>query len=64
MNANERFEVMASLFYKETGIMAPGKDDCLGTHDTQQRLDAWGPWIEKFYSELFDRNFNGQRVDK
>lgn len=26
MDANERYEYMAEQFYKETGVIAPGKD--------------------------------------
>lgn len=27
MNANDRYEARAARFYKETGMMAPGKDE-------------------------------------
>ena len=60
MNANERFEVMATLFYSETGIMAPGKDIPAGFNelDYEQRVEAWRVWAEKFYSKLFKDNFS------
>ena len=59
MNANDRFEVMAEKFYKETGIVAPGKD-CpaeFSDHSYDQRVNAWRKWAEKFYSDLFSKNF-------
>jgi hypothetical protein len=56
MNAHERFEYMADLFYKETGYMAPGKDSCaaFGVTDHDERYVEWKKWIELFYSSLFD----------
>lgn len=55
MNANERFEYMAKLFYKETGLMAPGKDSpaAFGVTDREERQIAWKEWVEKFYDSLF-----------
>tara|TARA_R110002020_G_scaffold150741_1_gene327552 strand:- start:195 stop:401 length:207 start_codon:yes stop_codon:yes gene_type:complete len=55
MNSNERFEYMAELFYKDTGLMAPGKDSpvACGITNREQRDEAWNEWIEKFYSKLF-----------
>lgn len=60
MNANVRFEYMAARFYKETGTMAPGKDDCLMSHTDEERSTKWREWIELFYSELFDRDSKNQ----
>ena len=56
MNANERFEYMAELFYKKTGCMAPGKDSpaALGGIDEKERMDLWKDFIEEFYSGLFE----------
>lgn len=61
MNTNERFEYMAELFYKETGIMAPGKDAPAGFSclSPEERNLAWGEWSEKFYSNLFTFYING-----
>lgn len=53
MSANERYEYMAELFYKEKSMVAPGKDDCLMTHTQEERVEAWGVWVEGFYSDLF-----------
>ncbi len=55
MDANERFEYMAELFYKETGFMAPGKDSPagMGATDREARQAKWGKWIESFYAGLF-----------
>ena len=56
MNANEQFEYMAELFYKKTGLMAPGKDSpaALGVTDREERQDAWKVWVNEFYRELFE----------
>jgi len=56
MNSNERFEYMAAKFYKETGTMAPGKDDCLMSHDYDERIKKWSEWSELFYAGMFDRD--------
>ena len=55
MNANERFEYMAELFYRQTGFMAPGKDSPagFGATDDGERLKVWKSWAEGFYSDLF-----------
>jgi len=63
MNANERFEYMAAKFYKETGTMAPGKDDCLMSHTDEERSTKWREWIEPFYSELFDRDSKSKWIN-
>lgn len=63
MNTNERFEYMADKFYKETGIMAPGKDDCLMSHTYDERAKKWSEWLELFYSGLFDRDLKKQWID-
>ena len=56
MNSNERFEYMAELFYKDTGLMAPGKDSpvACGITNREQRGESWNEWIEKFYDGLFE----------
>ena len=55
MNANERFEYMAELFYKQTGYMAPGKDSptVFGVTDREKTQEVWKEWVEHFYSDLF-----------
>jgi hypothetical protein len=55
MNANERFEYMAELFYKQTGVIAPGKDAPAGfnTDSDEKRREVWSEWAERFYSDLF-----------
>lgn len=60
MNANERFEYMADLFYKQTGFMAPGKDSpaAFGVTDDEERLKVWKSWVEGFYSDLFAQLIN------
>lgn len=49
-NPSDRYDRMADQFYRETGIMAPGKDVARldptgggGTYD--ERCEAWGKWI-------------------
>lgn len=56
MNSNERFEYMAELFYKETGLMAPGKDSpaAFGVTDMDERQREFTKWVEEFFSKLFD----------
>ena len=60
MNANERFEYMADLFYRQTGFMAPGKDSpaAFGVTDDDERMEAWKVWVEGFYSDLFAQLVN------
>lgn len=56
MNEMEKYEYLADLFFKETGLMAPGKDCPAafgGQHDERERAEKWKEWIERFYSELF-----------
>ena len=57
MGANERFEYMAELFYKDTGCMAPGKDSPAGFYTEEEQELAvvkWKVFVELFYRELFD----------
>ena len=56
MNANEQFEYMAELFYKKTGLMAPGKDSpvACGVTDREERQEAWKVWVNEFYREMFE----------
>lgn len=49
-NATERYDRLAAQFYRETGIMAPGKDvaAALGTSMTiEDRYEAWRQWCAK-----------------
>ena len=55
MNANERFEYMAELFYRDTGMLAPGKDQSGYLHNSpDERQDAWKVWTDNFYEQLFN----------
>ena len=57
MNANERFEYIAGLFYKATGYMAPGKDSPAGFYTEEDREIAavkWEEFVELFHSDLFE----------
>jgi len=45
--ATARFEVAAELFYRATGMMAPGKSyplECTPPH-TDERREAWEQWL-------------------
>lgn len=54
---NSRYEYMASLFYKRTGIMAPGKDDPIGCHDRSEREAEWVKFLEEYYAEAAKAHF-------
>lgn len=43
-SANEMFEELAEQFYKDTGFMAPGKDDVSGV-SYEKRTEAWYKWL-------------------
>lgn len=49
--ALERFERLATEFYQETGMLAPGKDSpaAIGgdDEDDRRRAEAWVVWISK-----------------
>ena len=55
MDANQRYEHMAELFYKDSGFMAPGKDSpaAFGVVDRELVMKAWKEWVENLYSDLF-----------
>lgn len=42
---NERFERLAEEFHRETGVLAPGKDDAAPSMDYEDRLDLWRRWL-------------------
>lgn len=46
--ADNRYEMLAACFYRETGITAPGKDipAAVGEMNSfDKRVEAWGTWI-------------------
>lgn len=48
MTADERFELLAEEFRKDTGMLAPGKDQpaaCGGTPTHEERRAAWRKWL-------------------
>lgn len=55
MNANEQFEEEAAQFLRETGILAPGKDDIIGNHSREDRMLAWLEWLERRESKRRDQ---------
>lgn len=48
MDVNTQFEIVADLFYRDTGFMRPGKsmpmEMCSGELD-QRRRAAWDKWV-------------------
>ncbi len=53
MDANERFERLAELFYRATGLMAPGKSvpTAMSSNDYEERRQAaWPLWYARFLS--------------
>jgi hypothetical protein len=47
MDANERFEIKAAVFYRMTGMLPPGKDAGIAGPDYPTRMDEWEKWCEK-----------------
>ena len=48
------FDTVADWFYRDTGIMRPGKDSppgCAG-HSYEERRDAWEAWLKERKAEL------------
>jgi hypothetical protein len=45
---NDEYEKLADQFYRETGMMAPGKDQpaAMGGPDYEKRWNAWKNWIQ------------------
>lgn len=50
ITVDERFEIIAEVFYAETGYLAPGKDaGAMGSEDyDQRRKAAWGDFMVRF----------------
>jgi hypothetical protein len=49
-SALERFEELAAAFHRDTGLLAPGKDQpaAMGGHPTdEERMAAWTAWLRK-----------------
>lgn len=45
MDAYEEYERLASEFYRDTGLMAPGKDDPMPTVSIEERRERWREWL-------------------
>lgn len=47
-NANQRFEKLAADFRRDTGMMAPGKDQpaAMGGPSIEEREAAWRAWLD------------------
>lgn len=56
---NASYEWLAAQFYRETGLMAPAKDDPLGG-DMDERRKAWNEWFaprnEQAWREWHERH--------
>ncbi|CAB4165336.1 hypothetical protein UFOVP1537_22 [uncultured Caudovirales phage] len=46
--ASSAFELAASFFEEDTGMLAIGKDDALGCHTYEQRSEAWLAWRKEY----------------
>jgi len=46
------FERIGEQFRRDTGMLRPGKDDVLHSHET--RYAEWNKWVEKKQRELVD----------
>ena len=50
MNASHRYDILADLFYKRHGMMAPGKSESLetvGFQNEEERMLLWREWNKK-----------------
>lgn len=45
--ASQRYEEKAEAFYRETGMMAPGKDSRDGAFSYEEREEAWREFVTK-----------------
>lgn len=57
MNANDRFEAIAAEFYRDTGLLAPGKDEptaIWSAEGEKKRQCMWLRWTG-YYAERRDR---------
>lgn len=60
MDANEHFEAMGAMFYRETGFIRPGKDDPSDSHFAgevreNERKKYWDDWYRKKSKEIAGR---------
>ena len=64
-DANERYEILAEQFYRETGFMAPGKDSTgqegISKSDTIVRLEVWALW-HKHRTEIATLKAENERL--
>jgi hypothetical protein len=44
LSAFTAYEIKAAAFQQMTGMMAPGKDDAMGSHRYEDRQEAWEKW--------------------
>ena len=54
-NSNDRFERIATWFYKETGMLRPGKDCRCDRPDCEnERRKRWDGWISEKWKRVSD----------
>ena len=63
---NDEYERLADEFYRDTGMMAPGKDQpaALGGEPYGVRVEAWQQWLKRRRSvahEAFDNQNESSR---
>mgnify|MGYP000724007449 CR=1 FL=1 len=53
MTANERFEIAAAVFYRRTGLLAPGKDQspAAARDNDAERTESWNDF-QAVYGEV------------
>jgi hypothetical protein len=57
MDAIDRYENMAEQFYREAGMMAPGKSQpaaFMGTPSIDERFEAWDNWHRRLMVDYHD----------
>ena len=51
VTAYQRYEDKAEAFYRETGMMAPGKDSRDGAFSYEEREAAWREFVTNWMTE-------------
>ena len=50
---NASYEWFAEQFRRETGMLAPGKDDVLGERTYEERRKAYNEWFEPIHEQAW-----------
>lgn len=63
----EEFEALAAAFYRETGMMAPGKsmplEMCGSQPDDDRRAERWRHWLSGVTAEQVRERFHDDLAD-